>query len=445
MSPKVVLIGAGSANFGLGTLGDLLHSKIFEGSTICLHDINPIALQRVKDLGSQYVQAKSLPFELIATTDRKQALAGATFCILSIEVGNRFELWDQDWKIPLQFGIRQVYGENGGPGGLFHSLRIIPPILEICADIMDICPEAWVFNFSNPMSRICTTVHRKFPDLKLVGLCHEIASLPEHLPQILGTPLQNLVYQAGGLNHFSILLNIQYKDTGKDAYPDVRAKAPSYFESQRFLLDWAIGNNSLEFKETFTEKSWAERGLFKIILERFGVLPITSDSHIGEYVQWAYDVVDHQGILDFYRAYQLWTSQQISESRLLLGSGESWDILTMLEGIQTGTKTDLLAINVPNCGLIDNLPADIVVEVPGIADNQGVHGTTLGKFPPGFSGLLLNQYAVHDLTAEAVINKSKEAALQALLVDPIVSSYHSAVLTLETMLALQRKYLGYLK
>ena len=141
MSPKVVLIGAGSANFGLGTLGDLLHSKIFEGSTICLHDINPIALQRVKDLGSQYVQAKSLPFELTATTDRKQALVGSTFCIISIEVGNRFEMWDQDWKIPLQYGIRQVYGENGGPGGLFHSLRIIPPILEICADIMDICPD----------------------------------------------------------------------------------------------------------------------------------------------------------------------------------------------------------------------------------------------------------------------------------------------------------------
>ncbi|MCB0024748.1 MAG: alpha-glucosidase, partial [Caldilinea sp.] len=124
-----------------------------------------------------------------------------------------------DWHIPQQYGIRQVYGENGGPGGLFHSLRIIPPILDISGDIMAICPDAWVLNFSNPMSRICTTVMRKYPDLKLVGICHEVASLPQHLPHILETPLSNLSFQAGGLNHFSVLLNIHYKDSGADAYP----------------------------------------------------------------------------------------------------------------------------------------------------------------------------------------------------------------------------------
>ena len=192
MSQKVVLIGAGSANFGLGTMGDLLRSPVFAGSEICLHDINPVSLQRVEEFGRRYIERQNLPFTLTATTDRKEALRDATFCIISIEVGNRFELWEQDWMVPLQFGIRQVYGENGGPGGLFHALRIIPPILDICGDIRAICPEAWVLNFSNPMSRICTAVHRKYPDLKLIGLCHEAASLPEHLPHILGTPLQNL-------------------------------------------------------------------------------------------------------------------------------------------------------------------------------------------------------------------------------------------------------------
>ena len=88
--------------------------------------------------------------------------------MISIEVGDRFELWEQDRSVPQQFGFRQVFGENGGPGGLFHSLRVIPPILEICEDISRICPDAWVFNYSNPMSRICTTVHRKFPNLKFV-------------------------------------------------------------------------------------------------------------------------------------------------------------------------------------------------------------------------------------------------------------------------------------
>ncbi len=125
--------------------------------------------------------------------------------ISSIEVGDRFALWDMDWRILQQYGIRQVYGENGRPGGLFHSLRIIPPILAICDDIMEICPDAWVFNFSNPMSRICTTVHRKHPSLKFVGLCHEIAWLKCHLPHILDMPYEEMELRAGGLNHFSVL------------------------------------------------------------------------------------------------------------------------------------------------------------------------------------------------------------------------------------------------
>ena len=113
---------------------------------------------------------------------------------------------------------------------LLHSLRIVPPILEICADIERICPEAWVFNYSNPMSRICTTVHRAFPDLKFVGLCHEIASLYQHLPAILGVPIGDLSFRAGGLNHFSVLVEASFKDSGKDAYPEILAKAADYFE-----------------------------------------------------------------------------------------------------------------------------------------------------------------------------------------------------------------------
>ena len=147
-SKRIVLIGAGSAQFGFGTLSDIFVSEVLKGSEIVLHDINPKALARVKKAADRYVADHELPFTVSATTERKEALTGADFCVISIEVGDRFTLWEQDWMIPLQYGIRQVYGENGGPGGLFHSLRIIPPILEICGDIMDLCPEAYVFNFS---------------------------------------------------------------------------------------------------------------------------------------------------------------------------------------------------------------------------------------------------------------------------------------------------------
>ncbi len=229
MGRQIVLVGAGSAQFGYGTIGDILQSKVLEGSHIVLHDINPETLAVVAETGREFIAAHDLPCTISATTNRQEAFLGADFIIISIEVGNRFELWEQDWRIPQQYGVQQVYGENGGPGGLFHSLRIIPPILEICADIMRICPDATVFNFSNPMSRICTTVHRAFPDLKFIGMCHEIASLRNFLPRILGVPYEALEVRAGGLNHFNAVLSATYRDSGQDAYPDIRAKAPAFF------------------------------------------------------------------------------------------------------------------------------------------------------------------------------------------------------------------------
>ncbi len=127
-----------------------------------------------------------------------------------------------------------------------------------------------------------------------------------------------------------------------------------------------------EVQATFEHKAWAERGVFKVILEKFGYLPITTDSHFGEYIHWAYDSADLQGILDFYRAYMFWCSQQISEERLIQGAGESWNVVQLMEGLVTGTPHKELAVNIPNNGLIDNLPGDIVVEVPALVDGLGI-------------------------------------------------------------------------
>ncbi|GAG97864.1 unnamed protein product [marine sediment metagenome] len=150
MTNKIVLIGAGSATFGLEMLGDIFASKTLSGSSVVLHDINPQALKKVNDIALSHISKNSLDFQISATNDRKQALKDASFIIISIEVGNRFLLWEQDWRIPQQLGNKQIYGENGGPGGLFHSLRIIPSIIEICQDIVAICPDAYIFSLSNP-------------------------------------------------------------------------------------------------------------------------------------------------------------------------------------------------------------------------------------------------------------------------------------------------------
>ncbi len=447
MSTRIVLIGAGSAQFGFDMLGDIFQSPILAGCHVVLHDINAEALERVHKAGQDYIDAKGLSTTLSATLSREEALAGAEFCVIAIEVGDRFALWEQDQSTPRDLGLQQVFGENGGPGGLFHSLRVVPPILEICADIQKICPEAWVFNYSNPMSRICTTVHRAFPDLNFVGLCHEIASLYQHLPLILDSPISNLSFRAGGLNHFSVLTDIHYVDSGEDAYPEVLEKAPEYFEK---ALDFGHvmkkAWNAMQGDEAAQEEEdvvhpWSERGVFRVLLEKFHCLPITTDSHMGEYVQWGNDVADHRAVLEFYVYYKKWT---------LRGNPEIKDtrrerMIKIVEAIKTGEGYEEAAVNVPNRGFLDALPAWMVVEVPGFVDAQGVAGVRLENMSPGFAGLLANQVAIHDLSAQAIIEGSKDLVLQALLVDPNVDKVSAAEALVEKMIALQPDYLGYLR
>ncbi|MFX1453176.1 MAG: alpha-glucosidase, partial [Promethearchaeota archaeon] len=219
---KLVLIGAGSLQFGLGTAGSILASEVLKGSTICLHDIDAKSLDLARQACQAAIDERKLDFTLESTTNRLEALKNATFIINSIEVTPRFELWEMDYNIPRKFGNKQIFGENGGPGGFFHSLRVIPPILEICSDVQKICPNVLFINYSNPMSRICLAIKRKFPTLKFVGLCHEIVSVQIHLPRMLNTPFSNLYIKAGGLNHFGVVLAVKYRDSGKDVYPEIR-------------------------------------------------------------------------------------------------------------------------------------------------------------------------------------------------------------------------------
>ncbi len=438
--PRIVLIGAGSAQFGYDTLGDIFQSAAFQkrAAHIVLHDINPVSLQKVLETGQAFVKREGLPFTLAATTSRKEALQGADFCIISIEVGNRFELWEQDWRIPQQYGIRQVYGENGGPGGFFHALRIIPPILDICAEIAKICPDAFIFNYSNPMSRICTAVHLKFPDLKFIGLCHEIASLKQHLPKMLNLPYERIRFTAGGLNHFSVLLKATDRETGRDLYPEILEKASDYFEN---LPNW-VPDMLKQRQKHKRPKQWHERGLFKTFLEKYRLLPITTDSHLGEYVQWAYEVVDHEGILDFYDTYKEYVRLSRPEIELRLAER----VVPIMEGIMDDLAYEEAAVNIPNAGLISDLPSYMAVEVPAVVRRHGLQGIAIDDLlPAGFTAQLLNQVGIHKMTAETVLSGSKAVALQALLADPIVDKAAAAEKMLNHMLEVQRDYLGYLK
>ena len=451
---KIVLIGAGSAQFGFDMLGDIFSSPALAGSEIALVDINGEALARVASTAAAFVEQKKLPFRIASSTDRRAVLAKADFVVISIEVGDRFALWDMDWAIPLQFGIRQVYGENGGPGGLFHALRITPPILEICADIETLCPAATVFCYSNPMTAITTTVHRRFPQMKFIGMCHEIASLGRYLPAILGTPIENLRLRAAGLNHFSVLVEASYADSGRDAYPDIMARAPGFFEKEigySDVLEYVrrtgkapeTEGRSHRFrvgKET-SSRPWSDRTLFRLFMERFHLLPITTDSHLGEYVQWAHDVADHRGIHDFYDLYRMSLAHGDAQIRLERQERAAF----VMEGMVGDTGYEEAAVNIPNTGLIPDLPGFVAVEVPAVVGRAGVEGHRFASYPKAFGALLRNYCGVYDLTAEAILTGRRECVVQALLVNPVVDTCAKIDEMVDLVLERQAAWLGYIR
>ena len=426
---KIVIVGAGSLQFGLGTVGSIINSEVLQGSTISLHDINQtnldLALQACNDL----IEQKRLNFSVEATTERKKSLQGATFIVNSIEVAPRFDWFDLDYAIPHKYGNKQIMGENGGPGGLFHSLRVIPPILDICEDVSKICPNALFINFSNPMSRICLAIKRKFPSLKFVGLCHEFHHFKMHYGRILNTPLDNLEMKAAGLNHFGVLLLINYKDTGKDAYPELRKKAPKYLENLKgFMMDVELN---------------------RYILEKFGYIPYTTDSHYGEYIAWAWDKGDVQGARDFYNGYKQFTISTGKKIQRQVEKGKGHRLIKpdperaipIIEGILSDSNHEEASVNLPNEDIITNLPRDLVVECPAIVTKKGLNAIKLGDYPKGLAALLRNQASVQDLVVEAIIKKSKEIAFQALLLDSTIANATKAEEMFEEMLELNKDYI----
>ena len=450
---RIVLFGAGSAQFGYGMLGDICNNPALRDTEIVLVDIRGDALKQVQETAQSYIEKHQLPHRLEATLDAEKALRGADFVIISIEAGNRFALWEEDWHIPLQYGVKQVYGENGGAGGVFHALRIIPPILDICDKVQRLCPDAFVFCYSNPMTAIAVTVKRKYPEMNFIGVCHEIASLERYIPDILGTSMDNLHLRAGGLNHFSVLLEARYRDTGKDAYPDLMEKAREFFSREPgFSEIWKYVQETGDIPKTegATKRAlssvkqvreWSDRRLFKKFMDWFGLLPITSDSHLGEYMPWAFELADQRGIQDFYTFYKHALSRIVPE----IGQDVHERVSYMIEGIITDSGYEEPAVNIPNDNLIPDLPGFISVEVPAKVTARGFEGIGFPDYPKAFGALLRSNTGTLDMVAEAVLKKKKEYALQALLVNPVVTDASRIEELLEVMISRQYKWLSYLK
>lgn len=436
-STKVVLIGAASTSFGPRMIVDAMLTPELKGSKLVLVDIDAERLEVMAAYARRVNEAVGAGMIIEHTPDRTKALPGAEFVITSIAV-KRDELWKLDFSIPHKYGIKQVLGENGGPGGLSHSLRNIPIILDIARDMEKLAPGALLMNFSNPESRIGLAVSR-YTSVPFVGLCHGIGMAYDSISQMTGIPDDDMEAIAAGLNHFVWLLDIRRKSTGEDVYPILREADKTYDPGYYPLV----------------------RHMFR----RFGLYPHPSDDHIGEYLPYAWEYCGLKGY-DFEAAdrgrERGWqrilrvvsgedpvptpepeggsAEQDMLENRpRLKKSGEfAFQIIASV----LANRHDLIeAVNIPNNGLIANLPDWAVVEVPAVAGADGIKGVRVGSLPAGIAALLNTQAYVQDLVVEASVHGSRELALQALLADPVVQSAEAAEKTLDELLQVHAPYL----
>lgn len=457
MMAKIVVVGAGSASFGLNTLGALMRSPQLRGSRLALVDRNAKTLARVGGLAHRLNREWDAEMTISTHEHHAQALAGAAFVVQAIEVAPREKLWRMDYEIPLRHGVRQPYAENGGPGGFAHAARNIGPVLEIARAMEAACPDAWLINFTNPMARICDAVNR-YTRIKTVGLCHQILvgyalagmTLAEDLgfeipPGITGShadpvesPLrrkvaqqavQRLDIQAAGLNHFTWMLSLRDRRTGEDLYPLFRRR-------------WEAQDPSFE-------------PLTRRVFAAFELFPIPGDEHLCEYLPWVSDPLTRpweKYDLSLYD-WEVWerlrdeghsTIERMAageESCDGLRDTDSEGAVEIIENILLAGKHYHLAFNLPNHGQIANLPSGAIVETPGFVSGAGVQALTMAPLPEPIAELCRREITATRLCVDAAVHGDRQAALQCLLLDPTITDLDTARKVLDDYLAAYREYL----
>jgi len=458
---KIALIGAGSRSFGPGTIRDIMLSDPLTARRpeIVLMDIVPKHLKDIAGYARAVAQKLGRKASIRTTTSLDAALKGADFVVAAIEV-DRYLYWSMDFHVPRRYGFAQVYGENGGPGGMFHALRNMGPTVNIARRMEKLCPRAPLLNFTNPETKLIEAVSR-LTDIRAYGLCHGVGMGMAWVSAMLGRPVESMEMVACGMNHFTWFQSIRDRKTGKDLYPllrEVDAKS-----------------------DPLTE--WHELALARILFRRFGLWPSPAPNHFGEYLSWAEEFVTHQ--VQYYYdpmdgspwktgrvpefVYSLsytglkrhmgpgkekkagsWENEmakarkgRIRVEKVIRHSGEVASYI--MEGLACGERRKIDAVNLPNLGSIPNLPDDMVVEVPAEVDSRGLKACQMEPLPEGAAGLLRPYAAIHKLLVEAFAEHSKNKLVQAVLLDPTCRSYRGAVDMVDEMIRLQKGILPPLK
>ena len=417
---KIVIVGAASMSFGLSMLRDIFASGKFAGSTLTLVGRAHDGLERMERVARFLDETHGGGLTIEATIDRRAAFDGAKFVANAVAI-DRNRLWRRDFEVPRKHGIRHTLGENGGPGGLFFTLRTLPLIFDIVRDMEAVCPDALLINFSNPETRVIQAVGR-YSRIKAIGLCHGVFLAQHAVARIIGLPADDVDVRTAGLNHFGCLVQIRHRRTGADLYPRLREREPDYDPSFAPLT----------------------RKLFRA----FGYWLGCGDSHVGEYLAYGWQGGERGYDFDADEQQRIAFRQTVDEVLAgkhpippwwLTASGERG--AAVIAGVSHNENRFIESGIVINQGAIPNLPADAAVEVPVMADASGVHPVCMGPLPDPIARMLATQVNVQQLAVEAAAHASKELALQSLLIDPVVPSIDAAIAVLDELWEYNRPYI----
>jgi alpha-galactosidase len=414
---KITFIGAGSTVFAQNLMGDILSFPELQNVTLSLHDIHPERLRTSEIVAHKVAEALGVSPRIEATSDRRQALDGANYAISMFQVGGYKPSTVVDFEAPKKYGLRQTIADTLGIGGIMRGLRTIPVFLDICRDMQELCPDVTFLQYVNPMVMNCWAISRA-AKIKTVGLCHSVQGTAEQLARDIRVPIDEINYFCAGINHMAFYL--RFERNGEDLYPSIRRVV-----AEQRIPDW----NRVRYE----------------IFQRLGYFVTESSEHFSEYVPWFIkrdrsDLIEEFNIpLDEY--IRRCENQIAGWERLRKQLEDPASKLTVrrsheygsgiIHSMETG-QLRMINGNVPNTGLIDNLPQGCCVEVPCIVDKNGVQPLNVGSLPPQLAALMQTNLNVQALTVEAALTGKREHIYHAAMLDP----HTAAELSLDQIWAL---------
>lgn len=421
--PKITLIGAGGMSFGPTMVNDVIHTPALAGSRLVLHDIDETRLQRAYGFASKLNAANGAPLILDRTVDPAAALHASDFCISSAEHG-RFPYWRQDYEIPLKYGATQVNGENGGPGAVFHSLRSIKNTLSICDSIEKYCPDAFLVNLSNPLSRVTLAINEGTA-VRNVGMCHEMPIGVVRIGRMLRINPSRIRAKASGINHFTFFTEMTDKVTGEDLLPRVKEMfSKKLFDFGPILT--RLANLSEQFSIPAMAADQLYAPLVTHMIREYDVVPCSVDSHIGEYLPFAHEIGDHHPshVGQFERLDKVaerlagWVAHTKMPVPIHMLGHSLEEVVPILSAMWTGEERRIMAVNVPNDGYLPNVADGAIVEVGAQVDGDGIHPETMAPVVEPVASHIAAQIPLQNLIVQSALTGDRDLALQALIEDP---------------------------